>query len=303
VQEQEDQGRRFSDNGAQADILDILKNHGFNYVRLRIFHNPGNPGGYQYEFGTRAEPYCDLDHTIEMAQRVKAAGMGLLLDFHYSDTWADPDDQHKPAAWESLSFDQLTTAVHDYTRDTLLAMQAAGALPDMVQVGNEITPGMLLPDGATYNPDNWDQLAILLTAGLSAVKEVNSGIQTMLHIDRGGDNSTSRWWVDEALNRGVEFDILGESCYSVWHGPPSDWQANFTDLAGRYSGLSFVIAEYADNYRAANDIIYNLPRGLGTFFWEPTVDGEWGTGLFDGQGRTRDTINLYDQMAQDYGLR
>jgi arabinogalactan endo-1,4-beta-galactosidase len=303
VQEQEDRGTTFSDGSGETDLLQILKNHGFNYIRLRIFHDPGQPNGYQYEFVTRAEPYCDLDHTVEMAQRVKAAGMGLLLDFHYSDTWADPDDQHKPAAWTSLDFGQLTTAVHDYTRDTLQTLQAAGALPDMVQVGNEITPGMLLPDGATYDPDNWDQLAILLTAGLSAVKEVNSGIQTMLHIDRGGDNSTSVWWVDEALSRGVQFDVLGQSCYSVWHGPPSDWQANFTDLAGRYPDLSFVIAEYADNYREANDIMYDLPSGLGTFFWEPTSDGEWGTGLFDGQGQARSTLSLYDQMATDYGLR
>lgn len=308
VQEEEDKGTVFADGGQQKDFLQILTDHGFNYARLRIFHTPGNPSGYQYEFVTRAEPYCDLTHTIEMAQRVKAAGMGLLLDFHYSDTWADPSDQHKPAAWEGLSFSELVTAVYDYTRDTLLALQAAGALPEMVQVGNEITPGMLHPDGHTFDPENWDELAELLSAGLSAVKDVDSRIQTMLHIDRGGDNETSRWWVDEALERGVEFDILGQSAYSAFHGDPSMWQDNFNDLLG-YPNLKFVIAEYNGDKRVANDIMHELPdgRGLGTFFWEPTASGEWGSAMFTWSGSTANAnqsdFAIYDQIADDYGLR
>ena len=314
VQEEEDKGTVFADGGQQKDILEILTDHGFNYARLRLFHTPGNPNGYQYEFVTRAEPYCDRAHTIEMAQRVKAAGMGLLLDFHYSDTWADPDDQHKPADWENLDFSQLVTAVYDYTRDTLLAFQAANALPDMVQVGNEITPGMLHPDGHTYEPDNWDQLAELLTAGLSAVKEVDSQIQTMLHIDRGGDNETSRWWLGEALERGVQFDILGQSAYSAFHGSPSVWQDNFSDLVDftnqlGYPNLKFVIAEYNGEKRAANDIMHDLPegRGLGTFFWEPTASGEWGSAMFTWSGNVASANSsdfaIYDQIADDYGLR
>ncbi len=308
VQEEEDKGAVFVDGGLQKDFLQVLTDHGFNYARLRIFHTPGNPNGYQYEFVTRAEPYCDLAHTIEMAQRIKAAGMGLLLDLHYSDTWADPSDQHKPAAWESLTFAELVTAVYDYTRDTLLALQAAGALPEIVQVGNEITPGMLHPDGHTYDPDNWDQLAQLLSAGLSAVKEVDAGIQTMLHLDRGGDNETSRWWLGEALDRGVQFDILGQSAYSAFHGSPAVWEDNFNDLLS-YPDLKFIIAEYNGEKRAANDIMWNLPdgRGLGTFFWEPTASGDWGSAMFTWMGSTA-TANpsdfaIYDQIADDYGLR
>ncbi len=313
VQEEEDKGNVFADGGQQKDILQILTDHGFNYARLRLFHTPGNPNGYQYEFVTRAEPYCDTAHTIEMAQRVKAAGMGLMLDFHYSDTWADPDDQHKPAAWENLNFPALVTAVYDYTRDTLLAFQAAGALPDMVQVGNEITPGMLHPDGHTYDPENWDQLAELLTAGLSAVKEVDPAIQTVLHIDRGGDNETSRWWLGEVLERAVQFDVLGQSAYSAFHGEPSVWAANFNDLIAftdqlGYPNIKFVIAEYNGEKRAANDIMRELPngRGLGTFFWEPTASGEWGDGLFTWSGSTANAnpsdFAIYDQIVQDYGL-
>ncbi len=309
VQEEEDKGIVFTDAGFEKDMLQILKDHGFNFIRLRLFHDPGAPGGYQNEFVTRAEPYCDLEHTLEMAQRVEAAGMGLLLDFHYSDTWADPADQLKPAAWESLAFEDLRTTVYEYTRDTLLAFESAGALPEMVQVGNEITPGMLRPDGATYDPDNWDQLAELLTAGLTAVKDVDPSIYTMLHIDRGGDNETTVWWVGEAMSRGVEFDVLGQSAYSAFHGGPADWEANFVDTATRYPDLRFAIAEYNGEKRAVNDIMRNLPdgRGMGTFFWEPTANGEWGDAMVTWAGSQAqmkpEDLAIYDQIADDYGLR
>ncbi len=309
VQEEEDKGVVFTDDGVQKDFLQLMKDHGFNFVRLRLFHDPGAPGGYQTEFVNRAEPYCDTAHTIEMAQRVAAAGMGLLLDFHYSDSWADPDDQRKPAAWEEYAFSELTSAVYEYTRDTLLEFEAAGALPQMVQVGNEITPGMLRPDGASYDPNNWDQLAELLTAGLTAVKDVDGDIQTMLHIDRGGDNETTVWWVGEAVTRGVEFDVLGQSAYSAYHGGPADWEANFVDMAERYPDLKFVVAEYNGDKRALNDIMRALPdgRGLGTFFWEPTANGEWGDAMFTRAGSEAQTKPadwaIYDQIADDYELR
>jgi arabinogalactan endo-1,4-beta-galactosidase len=302
VQEQEDQGVIFTDDGVEKDILEILKAHGFNYIRLRIFNDPGQPDGYQYAWTTRDEPYCDLSHTIEMAERVKDAGMGFFLNFHYSDTWADPGSQIKPAAWEDLDFDGLRQALYDYTRDVLSAFRAAGSLPDMVQLGNEITPGMLHPDGATYNPENWDQLAELVIAATDAVRDVDPGIKTVLHLDKGGDNATTVWWVEEALARGVTFDILAQSTYTTWQGEPDSWRANFTDLASRYPDISFLIAEYGDNHLEVNDIMMTTPRGLGTFVWEPTADGEWGDGLFDmpigaGEAVPRDTLSLFDTIS------
>ena len=134
----EARGVKFSDNGVQKDILQILKDHGFNYIRLRIFVEPTNQGGYS------AQGYCGLAKTIPMARRVKEAGMGLLLDFHYSDTWADPGKQTKPLAWREMPPEQLVKTVHDYTLDVITRLKTAGGEPDMVQIGNEITPGMLL---------------------------------------------------------------------------------------------------------------------------------------------------------------
>jgi arabinogalactan endo-1,4-beta-galactosidase len=226
--------------------------------------------------------------------------MGFSLDFHYSDTWADPDDQNKPAAWTSLGFSPLVTALHDFTLSTLQSFKSAGALPDMVQVGNEITPGMLLPDGASSNFSNLSQF---LKAGLAAIDEVDSGIIKVMHIEGPHKPDTISWWAKSAVNAGVKFDILGVSCYSAWHGTPTTWKSTFERVASEQPSLRFMIAEYADNYRAANDVMHGLSRGVGTMFWEPTADGEWGTGLFDSSGRSRETIKLYDQIAIDYGLR
>jgi arabinogalactan endo-1,4-beta-galactosidase len=315
VQEEEDLGTVYVDDGVEKDILEILQSHGFNAVRLRLFNDPSSPCrasaygdetcGYQFEFGTRSEPYCDLDHTLQMAGRVKAAGMGLLVDFHLSDTWADPGDQNKPLAWEALSFDDLTLALEAWTRDSISALVAASAVPDLVQIGNEITPGILFPDGSSSATGNFPRFAALLKAGIRGVKSVDPDIRILLHIEKADSYATSDWWLSNALDHGVEFDILGQSCFTEWHGPPAGWASTFAQLAAKYPNLDFLIAEYSQEKRAANDIMWNLPdgRGLGTFVWEPT---RWRETLFDRQGDqlvTNDLMDLYDQMADDYDVR
>jgi len=347
----EDRGAVYMDKGQKQDILQIMKAHGFNYVRLRIFVDPTAPGGYS------AQGYCGLDQTIKFGKRIKDAGMGFLLDFHYSDTWADPGKQTKPAAWRDMDLPELTKTVHDYTKDVVSKLKAAGAEPDMVQVGNEITPGMLLnampgnrggqaskisdqPEGSTKN---WDNLAALLKAGIAGTEEVDPNILVMLHIDRGHDNKTTVTWVDNALSHGVKFDILGESCYTTWQGPPSVIQANFDDLVKRYPNLYFINDEYGGSIRnengdvfkkqgdatpaqtnpnlpniakgldwtkrAANDVMYGLAdnKGLGTFIWEPTQNGNYQT-LFTrdpatGANVANQEMYLYDDMAKAYASR
>jgi arabinogalactan endo-1,4-beta-galactosidase len=309
----EARGIEYSDNGVQKDILQILKDHGFNYIRLRIFVEPTNQGGYS------AQGYCGLAKTIPMAKRVKEAGMGLLLDFHYSDTWADPGKQTKPLAWREMPPEQLIKTMHDYTKDVITQLKTAGGEPDMVQIGNEITPGMLLnampggrgggardvstqPEGSTRN---WDLLASLLKAGIAGTKEADPRILIVLHIDKGGDNGASRTWVDAALEHGVSFDILGESCYTRYQGPPAGWKANFDDLAARYPKLSFIVAEVAYETAESNEIMHHLPdhRGLGTFIWEPTQGGNRQQ-LFDNTGEViPEKMALYDKVVKDYGVR
>jgi arabinogalactan endo-1,4-beta-galactosidase len=301
VQQREAAGTRYSEHGVPKDILAILKAHGFNYIRLRVFNDPtkATPRDRPYS----PEGFCDLPHTIVMAKRIKAAGMRLLIDFHYSDAWADPGKQYTPSAWAALPFADLVKKTHDWTKDAVGQMKAAGAAPDMVQVGNEITPGMMTDRGG--GTGNWAQLGQLLKAGLGAVKEVDPKILTMLHIDRGGDNAAARRWVDAALGQGVAFDVLGLSCYSRWQGPPAAWKANFEDLAARYPKLMFVIAEVDAQALEANDIMKGLPvgRGLGTFIWEPEASNA-NQQLFDNRGVViPDRMAVYDQVVEKYGLK
>ncbi len=297
VQEQEDAGLRFSDGGTQKDICSLLKDRGFNAVRLRIFNNPKVQRGYS------ANGYCDLGHTLQMARRIRPAGMQFLLDFHYSDTWADPGHQFKPAAWTELHGRELEKAVHDFTRDVLLALKKQGTAPQMVQIGNEISNGFIWPDGNVWKSGRWDIFCGLLKAGISGTKEAEPATKIMLHLAWGGQNAQSRAFLDHAIAEGVQFDCLGQSYYPKWHGRLDDLKANVTDLAGRYP-LEIMLVEYSvPNIRKINDIVRILPggKGLGTFIWEPT---RWeGPALFDGKGKAKPEIEVFGKMAEDYGLR
>jgi len=314
IDEDEANGTTYFDHGQRADLFQILKDHHFNFIRLRIFVNPASPKGYA---ATSKEAFCDLQHTLAMAKRVRAAGMGLLLDFHYSDTWASPGKQFKPAAWENLDFPALKQAVYDHTHTVLTALKRQGTTLDMVQIGNEVSSGMLFPDGrAKDHPDNF---ADLLKSGIAAARAVDPAIKIVIHHDNGRGNKAVRAWLDNLIARDVQFDIIGLSCNS--DGPVEQWKANFDDLATRYPQYGLLAAEYSYKKRELNDIIQSAPdhRGLGSFIWEPTrhheaiftpaqgagvvPDAPGGhhprTGRFD----TNDLINLYPRMAHDYDNR
>jgi beta-galactosidase len=286
----EDQGIQFSDKGVTKDAIEILKDHGFNYVRLRIFNDPARDSGYAPQKG-----YCDLEHTKKMARRVKAAGMKLLLDFHYSDYWADPGKQYKPAAWRHLNFTELKKAVYDYTKLVIEELKAQGTSPDMVQVGNEINHGILWDDGSVMNID---QTAQLLNAGTAAVRAVDPNVQMMLHVALGGQNHESVFFIDHMLARGVHFDVIGQSYYPKWHGTLDDLQNNLTDLVRRYN-RDIILVEYSALKDEVNKIVFELPggRGKGTCIWEPLNTWEK---IFDDMGRTNDLILKYDELSKKF---
>lgn len=331
VQAAEARGATYSD-GTKRDILELLKSHGFNYIRLRMFVDPKAADGYDKQNG-----FGDLAHTIAFGKRIKAAGLGFLLDFHYSDNWADPGKQCVPIAWQKhKSISDLAGAVQTYTTDAITQLIAGGARPDMVQIGNEITPGMLLhvcdgdgkPTGnnvVTGAIDNWTNLGTLLKAGVKGVKDVDAGIQIMLHIDRGGDKGGFTGWaanasasfIDNAQKQGVAFDVFGESCYQAYQGDPAstsntkdDWTKTFAALASQFPKLRFVAAEYGPMQREINDVLFDMPnrQGIGTFNWEPAKEGDWNTGhaLFTESGNnftaTAD-LKLYDAMKTAYASR
>jgi arabinogalactan endo-1,4-beta-galactosidase len=290
----EAQGRKFYVDGVEGDALLLLKQHGFNYIRLRIFNSPSGDSGYSPGKG-----YCDLDHTLAMAKRIHAAGLKFLLDFHYSDTWADPGKQFKPAAWKDLDFNRLNKALHDFTWQVLAELKEQGTEPDMVQIGNEINHGILWPTG---DVKHFDSLATLLKSGIAAVREVDPSIKIMLHIALGGQNEESRVFLDNMLKRHVRFDIIGESYYPKWHGTLDDLQRNLEDLAGRYR-QDVIVAEYSEHKKEVNDIAFGLKnqKTVGAFIWEPLNTWE---AVFDAEGNSIDSLlNIYPALKQQYDVQ
>ncbi len=239
IPEKEDRGLVFKDtDGTAKDPLELLSEYGVNSVRLRIWNEPSNipeSGGY-----------CDLAHTIAMAKRIKARNMHFMLDFHYSDYWADPGQQRKPAAWEGLDFESLTKAVYDFTHHVLAELSKNDALPDMVQVGNEIRSGMLFPDGAV---PHYQALASLVNAGIRAVRDISEDIEVMIHLDQGGRFFILRDWFDAMFAAGMEkIDAIGISFYSFWHGTFKDLKDSMAQLIDRYK-LPVYVVETAHPWR------------------------------------------------------
>ena len=239
IPEKEDKGLIFRDqDGTAGDPLDLLTRHGVNAVRLRIWNEPSRV--------PEAGGYCDLERTIGMARRIKERDLHFLLDFHYSDYWADPGKQKKPAAWEGLGFDALVRAVYDYTHQVLVELSKNDALPDMVQIGNEVRSGILFPDGAV--PD-YRSLARLINAGIRAVRDISENIEVMIHLDQGGRFFCLRDWFDAMFAAGMErIDAIGISFYSFWHGTFQDLKDSMTHLIDRYR-LPVYVVETAHPWR------------------------------------------------------
>ncbi len=288
--ELEAKGEKFWDEGKNFDGIELLKKHGFNYVRLRIFVNPEHEKGY-----SPGEGYCDLEHTLIMAKRVKDEGMKLLLDFHYSDNWADPQKQFKPSAWEGLSDNDLKDTVETYTYNVLMALKKQNTMPDMVQVGNEINHGMIWPNGHISKPNG---LAGLLKAGISGVRLADPNIPVMVHIATGGLNKESVFWYDNMISRGVEFDVIGVSYYPRWHGTLVDLEENLNDLISRYN-KPVNIVEYSWLKKEVHDVVFNLPdkMGRGAAIWEPLG---WGEIIIDEFGSTNEYIKIYNTLSRNY---
>jgi arabinogalactan endo-1,4-beta-galactosidase len=236
-------------DGRRDDPVRILAASGVTHARLKVWVDP-------------ADGYNDKAHVLALARRLKRAGIGIWVDFHYSDTWADPAHQTKPAAWADLDVAGLTRAVYDHTADVLGALRRQGTPAGLVQIGNELNGGMLWPEG---DWEHWANLAAFLKAGLRAARDTTPRVRTILHLANGGDNGLYRWWFDNAVSHGVDFDIIGLSYYPFWHGPVEQAAANMADITARY-GKPCVIAEtaYPFTLKSEDDVndIMNDPAQL-----------------------------------------
>ncbi len=296
LKKSEDLGGIYRDvDGTAGDAIQILKLHGLNYARLRVWVDP-------------ADGYHGKEEILEMAARLKDEDIKLLVDFHYSDNWADPGKQIKPAAWEGYDLEQLKAAVYEHTFDICSSLKAQGTPPDMVQVGNEINAGMLWPDG---DYTHMDDLAALLKGGYQAAKDCSPATKVMLHIAEGGDNDLARWWFGNIVRNEVPFDLIGISYYPYWHGSLAELQYNLNDISARYDKDVIVVEtayaftdeenDFLENIASPSMMIPGYPytpagqramlrdvmavvqavpngRGLGVFYWDATWTAVAGNG-------------------------
>lgn len=228
-------GGRFYDKGEEKDLMEILKSYGTNYIRLRLWNDPYAEDGRPYGAGC-----SDFPATLKLARRALAHGFGVLLDFHYSDFWADPGKQTIPKAWRGFHEEELRQAVYDFTKKTLEDLRAADAMPTMIAVGNELSNGLLWPYGKT---PHYETIAKFVSAGIRAVRSVDQTLPVMVHLDNGGNNELYRSWFDHYFeNKGEDFEYIGLSYYPFWHGNLAALEANMHDIAQRYQ-KDFIVAE------------------------------------------------------------
>jgi arabinogalactan endo-1,4-beta-galactosidase len=269
----------YDENGNPADCLDLLMARGINAVRLRVFVHPSSD---------KISGHCSPAETAQMAARAKEKGLDVMIDFHYSDTWADPAHQTKPATWANVSFAALQDSLYTHTQYTLNLLKQAGVTPKWVQIGNEIPSGMLWPSGHIDNPQ---QLAQLLSKGHQAVKDIDTTIQTIVHIDQGNDNARFRWFFDLMQQNGAQFDIIGASYYPHWLGTDytvtiADLGNNLQDMVTRYNKPVMIVEVGGDYWQVENskDLLIatigaakDVPDNgcLGVFYWEPQGAKPW----------------------------
>lgn len=269
----------YDENGNPADCLDLLMARGINAVRLRVFVHPSSD---------KISGHCSPAETTQMAARAKEKGLDVMINFHYSDTWADPAHQTKPATWANVSFTALQDSLYTHTQYTLNLLKQAGVTPKWVQIGNEIPSGMLWPSGHINNPQ---QLAQLLSKGHQAVKDIDTTIQTIVHIDQGNDNARFRWFFDLMQQNGAQFDIIGASYYPHWLGTDytvtiADLGNNLQDMVTRYNKPVMIVEVGGDYWQVQNskDLLIatigaakDVPNNqcLGVFYWEPQGAKPW----------------------------
>jgi arabinogalactan endo-1,4-beta-galactosidase len=310
--------RVYQENGVAGDELTILRSHGWTAFRVRVFVPP-----------VRKAPNNTLEAAIPLAQRIKASGSTFLLDIHLSDTWADPQHQEIPVAWRGLGIDELEKTVEDYTYDTVKRLKDAGAMPDWVQVGNEITRGTLwpiaqvrVPGSAAANPPGpyddaaqWRNLTGVLKAGIRGVNRAagDTPPRIAIHIDKGANWAVTKWFFDHLNDAHVPYDIIAESFYPEWgHGTLDQVWDNMGRCAERY-GRDFLVVEtgYGRSHLADNkamlwpqtpegrlqymaDIVNTVrkaPHGIGVMYWAP----EWEA--WNADGSPGPVVSVMDHLA------
>ncbi|MFY7840978.1 MAG: glycoside hydrolase family 53 protein [Lacibacter sp.] len=290
ITEMEAAGKKFYNTaGVETECIALMKSLGINTIRLRVWVNP-------------SASWNNAADVVTKAVRAKNLGMRVMIDFHYSDSWADPGNQTKPAAWATLNFAELKAALAAHTSDVLNQLKAAGVTPEWVQVGNETNNGMLWPDGkASANMNNYAQL---INAGYDAVKTVFASAKVIVHVSNGWDNALFQWNIGGLISNGAKFDVIGMSLYpsyvaAGWAGANQQCLTNMNDMVSRYN-KEVMVVEVGMPWDSATecklfiaDLITKMKsvtnnKGLGVLYWEPQSYGGWKgytLGAFDNSGK------------------
>ncbi|HEX6558637.1 MAG TPA: glycosyl hydrolase 53 family protein, partial [Longimicrobiales bacterium] len=307
----EDRGVRFRDDGVARPGLDIFRDHGYDWIRLRVFHAPTDlPNNLQY--------------TIALAKEAKARGYKFLLDYHYSDTWADPQHQITPVAWDTVNIRALVDSVRRYTKQTFQAFRAAGVTPDMVQIGNEVRVGMMWPLGKL--PGHWDNFAALYKAGVEGIDAARGTAPRpllLLHYDNGADREGARHFYERVNSYHLPYDIIGYSYYPWWHGNLLELRDNLLATLASFPDKDVMLVEvgyrpgvYVHEKRlppypedapggsrkmfldAVTQTLLAISdrRIKGIFWWEPAIS--CGGDFFDEQCNARPVLNVFDHYRR-----
>ncbi|RQN07596.1 arabinogalactan endo-1,4-beta-galactosidase (plasmid) [Clostridium butyricum] len=285
----------YNDNGVKQDCLQILKDHGINSIRFRVWVNP-------------SRGFCNKDDVVKQAVRAKNMGFRIMIDFHYSDTWCDPGQQAKPAAWANYDFNGLMDAVYNYTYDVMSTLKSNGVYPEWVQVGNETNNGMLWEEGRAST--NMKNFAWLINCGYDAVKKVNSSSKVIVHLPGGDNNEVYRWLFDGLQANGAKYDVIGMSLYPTttnWASLNKLCLDNMNDMVKRY-GKEVMLCEVGMDVTQPlickeflTDIIKKTKsvtggKGIGVFYWEPECYGDWNEyykGAFDSTGKPTVALDAF----------
>jgi len=285
----------YNDNGVKQDALQILKDHGINSIRFRVWVNPSNG-------------FCNKDDVVKQAVRAKNMGFRIMIDFHYSDKWCDPGQQAKPAAWSSYDFNGLMNSVYNYTYDVMNTLKSNGVNPEWVQVGNETNDGMLWEEGRASK--NMKNFAWLINSGYDAVKKVNTNTKVIVHLANGYDNKLFRWMFDGLKANGAKYDVIGMSLYpttSNWADLDKQCLYNMNDMVARYGKevmlceVGMDVTQPATCKAFLTDILAKTKsvsggKGIGVFYWEPECYGEWNKyykGAFDSKGKPTIALDAF----------
>ncbi|MBS1737730.1 MAG: glycosyl hydrolase 53 family protein [Bacteroidetes bacterium] len=294
VTQMESQGIKFyNKSGVQQDLLAILKDLGMNTIRLRAWVNP-------------TDGWCNTADLLAKAIRAKNAGFRILIDFHYSDSWADPGKQTKPLTWQNESVAQLSTSIKDYTTTVLTLLKQNNVFPEWVQVGNETNNGMLWPEGKAS--DNMANFAMFVNAGYDAAKAVFPSTSVIVHVSNGEDNSLFRWMFDGLKNNGAKWDVIGMSLYpsaASWPQLNSQCLSNMNDMVSRYNKpvmiceIGMPVTDSSECKKFIADIVSKTKslsgnKGLGVLYWEPECYNNfagYGLGAFWTDGRPTSALD------------